>query len=340
MTLKTFALVALLATQAPTTSEEAPDTAAEAAGKAYFNSLQASMRNSGSARERALAARMALVQDPKGTGKALRAAAESAPGDGLVQMLWSGMGQPWNGCDTSSPCPEQALAWSRAEPGNGLAWLPAFQATYKSGNEQAIDAAIARIADAEVYDDHVIDAWSAYRTAIAAHPMPMQFVHAWRQQDAERPRDEKAARMEAAGVIAMAHAAAMPLSIQSLTHACDRARHPQLDTARFDHCAAIGRGLVQSNASVISKRIGSALVRMSGLENEADRQAQREHVWAWESASELLDERKHPGVLAGYFDDLASTGSETRAQELLMARHGVALQPPAEWQSRWQDGGR
>ena len=141
--------------------------------------------------------------------------------------------------------------------------------------------------------------------------------------------------MEAAGVLAMAHAAALPLPMQSLVHACDPSRHPGLASDRFENCANIGRGIVQSNASVVSKRIGAALVRRSGLETDADRQAARALSWGMEVGNELLDELEQPGRLAGYFEDLASTGSETRAQELLMTRHGVALEPPAGWKPRY-----
>jgi hypothetical protein len=314
----------MLATAAA--ADVGPDapTEAERAGKAYADALAQQLRTSTSARERALSARM-YPEDPVGGGKVLREAARAAPTDPLVQFMWATIGKTFSGCDAVSPCPEQTMAWARVEPGNALAWLPPFEALAGSGDEQGIDEAIRRMAHAGSYDDHFVDAWLAFRQAVAARPMPAQAV----KQLVEG--GNLASGKEASDVMAMAYAAALPLPMVSLSRACRREAHPQAAPARFEDCARIGRGISQSDSSVMMKQLGLSLVHVSGLENDADREAKRQMDWRQQAAVEAMN---RPGGAEGYFADLASTRSETRAQELLLARHGIALEPPADWQPR------
>jgi hypothetical protein len=288
-----FSLIFLLALAAPSTQDRI--------GFDYLASLQAQVRADGTPRERALF----LRSDEAGTTE-VRAAAKAAPADALVQMAASTYG-------------DDRLAWSRTEPANGLAWVAAVG---EDEEPAAIDAAIARIADADLYDDHFVDAWLVYRDLFAKRAMPTALVTTSGHGD----------RRLAVDVMAMAYAAALPMRWMAVTHACDRARHPQAPEARFEDCARIGRALEHSGASVVSKRIGGSLVRRSGLQDHADREAQRVLDWKLQVAGELLDEKSSPRELAAYFDDLASTRDEVRAQELLLARHGVARQPPADFQ--------
>jgi hypothetical protein len=81
----------------------------------------------------------------------------------------------------------------------------------------------------------------------------------------------------------------------------------------------------------MTKSLGANVVRRSGLEGDADREARRSLGWLMQASGELLDEKAHPGELKAYFADLAATSSETRAMELLLARHGRPIQPPADW---------
>ena len=167
MTMHHVLLAALLAASNPAAPAQAPQTAAEAAMKAYWDRLPNQLRTSESARERALGARFKAPEDPVGTGKALREAAQAAPTDALVQMIWATVGDRWSGCAAIESCPEQSLAWSRVEPDNGLAWVPVFEAMGKKGDARSIDADIARMAAARYYDDHYIDYWMAWRKAIS-----------------------------------------------------------------------------------------------------------------------------------------------------------------------------
>jgi hypothetical protein len=335
MSLHHLILAALLVATTP--KEAAPEarTAVESAGEAYWNSFQSQMRESPSPRERAMLARFNPLDDPAAMGRAMHAAAQAAPTDPLVQMLWSSVGERWSGCPASSPCPEQAMAWARVEPENGLAWVNAFVAVEsKTMDDKQVDAAIAGIAGKTRYDDHLIDFWLSYRNALAARPMPSSLVEML-AKDFGGTADLNSARQVVESVAAMSFAAALPLPMQNLMHACDPARHPQAPVARFENCARIGRGIVQSDSSLMSKMLGSALVRVSGFEDEADRAARRTLEWRQDAANKLLDQRDYQG----YFTDLASTRSETRAQELLLSRHGIPLAPPQRWKSGYNRQG-
>jgi hypothetical protein len=304
MTLTTLLLLAALATT-PGDTDAAAETAADAAGRAYTGSLLADIRANGSPRERALFARVDpdASSDPR---TALRAAAQAAPADALVQMTWSTLGG-------------DASAWARVEPANGLAWIPLVEGLPRDGKET--DSAIARIAEAPHFDDHFAETWLAFRRAIAARPMPPDVAVRSGQGNAGN----------AADIMAMAYAAALPVQFLTLSRACDHSRLPKPSAARLEACARIGRRIVASDSSVMSKRLGSMLVRVSGLQGDVDREMRRSIDWRLLASTELLDEKAHPGELKHYFTDLAATSSETRAMELLMARHGRPIEPPAHW---------
>jgi hypothetical protein len=320
MAIKVLALAALLATQVPAESAEAPETAAEAASKAYWASLQAGMAASRSPRERAFAAQGTFLD--RADDGALRSAAQSAPGDALVQMLWSTSG------DGSG---ERARAWEIVEPGNGFAVMTTFRAEARSADDRTIDAGIARIAAAEGYDDHLVDYWRAYRRAIAARPMPGIVVATFQGASGKGP-GVAATREEAGAIAAMARAAALSLApIVPVLRACRRSDHPDAPAQRFEDCARIGRGVMASRSSVLVKMAASSIVRVSGLENDADREARRRMEWRQASAGQAIDERVHRDAVRQYFSDLDSTGDEAHAQELAMARYGIAMDPPLDW---------
>jgi hypothetical protein len=304
MLLTTLLLLASLAT-APGDDEGVAETAAERAGREYTHRLLADIRANGSPRERALFARV----DPDVSSDLearLRAAAQAAPADALVQMEWTTHGG-------------DASAWSRVEPANGLAWIALVEGLPREG--QATDAAIARIAEASGYDDHFAETWLSFRRAIAVRPMPPEV----------RASFDQAGAGNAADISARAYAAAFPVRFASLSRACDQAVPPKPSTRRLQDCARIGRAIMASDVSVMTKSLGANVVRRSGLEGDADREARRSLGWLMQASGELLDEKAHPGELKAYFADLAATSSETRAMELLLARHGRPIQPPADW---------
>jgi hypothetical protein len=329
MSMHNLLFAALLATTTPATPPpDGPDPVLEAAGKAYWQSLQSTLRGSASPRDRALSAFAgATWEDPASTGKILREAAQSAPSDALVQMMWTTVGPKWGGCDQAAPCPEQSLAWAHAEPDNGFAWLPAFDEIARRGDDKAIDGEIGNMAAARYYDDHFVDFWLAYRKAILAHPMP-PLVLAAMVKGAGKPANAAAAPGLASSVAAMGPAAALPLPMQMLTRACNHSLHPEAAPPRFENCARIGRAIIASDSSANSKMIATVVVRVTGLETEKDRRARIALEWR---QNRLFNADSAAAGYAEYFADLASTGSEIRAQELAIARRGDPIDPPLDW---------
>jgi hypothetical protein len=143
--------------------------------------------------------------------------------------------------------------------------------------------------------------------------------------------------------VGTSYAALLPLggAIQSLVHACDRGRHPQASASRFEDCVRVGRLMSTSGTSMISVAIGHALARRSGMQTPADREAERKFRWMQVAYVDRAGQFESSEVeMRQYFADLVATGSETRAQELMLARHGVPLQPPADWKDpRPENGG-
>ena len=197
----------------------------------------------------------------------------------------------------------------------------------RNADDQAIDAGIAKIAAARYYDDRFVDFWLAYRKAIAANPMP-PLVLAGMLQGERKPANAAAAQELASSIASMATAAAIPGSMQMLTRSCNLSLHPEASPSRLENCARIGRSIIASDSSVMSKMIASAVVRVTGLETEADRQAQIALEWR---QNRVFNANAASSGYSDYFADLASTGSETRAQELAMARRGDPIEPPEGW---------
>jgi hypothetical protein len=328
-------IAAVLAAQTPPVDvpAEPVETEAElqaaARGRAYSVALGKVLSTSASPRERALGTRFYLDSPTDANtaagARALREAAAAAPSDVLVQAMWATASEAESGCDAASPCPERLLAQARAEPGNGLAWLPAFGGLDSKASEAEIESLLAKLAFADHYNDHFADYVGAWARAIASGPTLPRF---------EPPSLFADHPSQAMKVSAIAYAAAMVMpGMQTLLKLCRRSEQGQAPARRFELCAEAGRGMMRSGTSYISQSMGFALVRVSGLATADDKQLKRRLSWRMqgpENVSQFLDQ---PREFDLYFEDLLSTGSESRAVELLMQRHGIALEPPPDWKS-------
>jgi hypothetical protein len=180
---------------------------------------------------------------------------------------------------------------------------------------------------------------------------------AWRDVLRHVPLTEAEFRVAAAGAgfsgrawsrediqmsMATANAAAIAIGagLQNLVHACDRTRYPDASPQRFEDCARAGRMMARTGTSMISEAIGHALVRRAGMQSDADREAERAFKWRRER---LVDGYPRSEADAAewrlYFSDLVATKRESRAQELMLARLGIPLQPPADWQPKSTETG-
>jgi hypothetical protein len=112
---------------------------------------------------------------------------------------------------------------------------------------------------------------------------------------------------------------------------CSRKRQPDLPQARLETCARIGRKIMQTGTTLMMFGSGIGVVNSTGLATAEDLERVRRHRWM----TEQLGHTTGPGASGRefnlYFDDLLSTRSEIRAQELLLQRQGLTLDPPAGW---------
>lgn len=321
-------LAAMLAVQSP--AEAAQEQAEEAAARVNIEKVKriaTSLREAPSARERALGATMPLALteqerfvDDARSGEILRQAAEQARGDPLVQMLWALAPDKASGCDERNPCPGRRDALARLEPDNGFAWTPALKDAVKSGDAGAVDAALARIAEATRYDDYFVQGWQAWMAALG--PRARAF-------GAKSDRDIWTwAVSNATMVLGPSHVAMQ----------CSLHRHPNVSAARLDACARVGRLMSRAGTSVMTQRLGLAAVRGAGKQDADDLAVRRELDWLQVKHVELAGQAEsNPAEKKAYFADLVATGSEQRAIELSFQRHGISAKPPVGWESPTHD---
>jgi hypothetical protein len=340
MSLSSLVLSALLATASPATATATATEIAPSPGESAFpGQLWNSLRSSGSPRERALSI---FVGNPDwqsaseagvraAEGLRLREAADAAPTDPIVQLMWASAAEDRSGCDAAHPCAGRRLAFARLQPDNGAAWMPALNEAEQAGDAARVDDALAKMAKAQRFDDLYVEAWQAWKDIV--HRMPIGEAEL-RVAAARQNRSTNQAREEMELGVATSYAAMLPLggAIQSLVHACDRARYPKASARRFEDCARVGRLMSRSGTSMITVAIGHALMRRSGMQTQADREAERNFRWTQSAYIDRVGQFEGSAAeMRQYFADLVATGSETRAQELLLARHGIPLQAPSDW---------
>jgi hypothetical protein len=100
----------------------------------------------------------------------------------------------------------------------------------------------------------------------------------------------------------------------------------------LEDCRRIGQTIAAEADSVIARALGLGLQGAAGADSEQYLAARRSHEWRLQQFS-ALDARMEaePALLTAYYRDVLDTNSEVRAQELLLARAGIALEPPADW---------
>jgi hypothetical protein len=280
---------------------------------AYFEEAQRfarSLRASSSPRDRAFGAMLGVEDGSDGSpvnGRTLREAAQAAPADVLVQAMWAMRSSKADACDASSPCPDRRFAQARLEPDNGLAWIMGLNDLDPVKDAKEYDALLAKVVAAGYLDDHYTD-----------------FVQAWAEIfERTSPRDE-------ALVAGVASSAAMTWEWFEITRACKAELHPQLPAHHFELCAQFGRKLMQSDSALITRSIGFAVIKVSGLATAQDLEAKR--VMDWQQYA-LVRSPGSPAEDRRFIEDVLSTRSEGRALELMLARQGLAQIPPADWKA-------
>jgi len=297
---------------------------------AWSKSFEASLRDSASPRERALGTKTGLEPWSEATaatrGRQLREAAEAAPADPLVQSMWAIASDAEAGCDARSPCPGRRLAHARVEPGNAVAWIAAFPEAGEKASEAEVEDVLEKMATADRADDHFVESFRAWNDIYSARPLAPGLQR--------EPSQYHGQPKQAVQVAAVAAAAAMVGSNwRPVLKACRSKEQAQAPSRRFELCAQAGRVFMRNGTSFLTESLGYSLVRNSGLVRAEDRLQRRRSQWRQQAMATLAEVFDKPQEADLYFNDLLDTGMEARAVELLMQRHGIPIEPPADWQA-------
>lgn len=330
MSLILASLLVVAATVAPAHPAPVADparVAEQASYQAWMHGTEQALRASASPRDRALAALLRSLQaapDPAADdrGALLRAAAQAAPDDALVQFLWAQASPGNSGCDDGHPCPERVAAAAHMQPDNAAAWVAVVDDAWQRKDTAAIDAALARMAQATGYDDQQGQLLMAWLDVYQRHPLPAT------AEVGAAGRSPSADAFNAA----MSMAAVMLPSYQGLTQSCHREWQPQASAQRFVDCATIGRGMLAHADDLIGQMIGRALLRLSGQATAADVDAARVAQWQYAQWQQMQRSWDDATADAALMEDWQQAGNEVAVMRLQLTRAGIPLQPPAGWQ--------
>jgi hypothetical protein len=137
--------------------------------------------------------------------------------------------------------------------------------------------------------------------------------------------------------IALSAAFAVP-AYQPLTRACDASAKPAPGDARKADCVTVGRLLLSQGSTIITQRMGAAILRKVGQFGSEDQRQLREIDWIMAQYNTMSSSQPDKG------DDVASQLKEWTLDHKVgdreidswkrrLARHGLANTPPADWVS-------
>jgi hypothetical protein len=338
MGLLSVTLTAILAAQsAPADAKPAEEsTGPSPAVRAYQAQLQADLRNSQSPRERALGARLLYdgpdyAEQAKSQGRDLRAAAKAAPDDALVQYLWAMIHDDADaGCSADDPCPDRRLAAARVEPDNGAAWLLPLRGLKDQRDSAEADELLAKAAAADRFDDHSIEQVRAWEDALKSRPLPAPEI-------VRERLGSSVGKFEGAGPEVSVRALGFANAFESQINApfpnfhCRKSELAQLPAARFENCAKIGRKMMRAGNSGMMQGVGYRYVSLAELSTPEDEAVRRTQLWRADRFLDHAEDMQSAEGFAAFYGDLVSTNSGETAQNRLLQRAGVALEPPADW---------
>ncbi|MCQ4165936.1 hypothetical protein [Tahibacter harae] len=272
--------------------------------------------------------------DPAYSGKVraelLRNAAAAAPDDALVQ--WVAMtAMPGDGgkvgCAAPAGLPANIDNVLRLESDNGLAWLPVLSHAYQNDDALGMDAALARMAAAERFDDHVDDFAKVLAQFHADHPQLLQTLskivrEADPRQPPQEPGDEVSA--EAFGIMEAERVSPYPLLLLSVCGG-DPQSTP-LQPTRRAICADVAQRMLRLGKSSDLQTAGLSLLHQLGERDTAAEAAAREYQWL---TSVIF---QSPDVDNDVAAEWLRSGNEQQAMRTVAQARGLPLTPPPFWQ--------
>jgi hypothetical protein len=325
-------------------SQQTPEEkAAQVAGQSYMLSLALSLSNSASPRDRAMATEVwgiVDVWDHRATASAdrlrrgaiLRAAAEAAPDDALVQWMWVHASPEDSGCNATRPCPHRLEAVALLQPDNGSAWVPLFNAAWMAKDVPAAESTLADMARSTNFDEQSGTALKAWMDIYQRYPVR-------RSVFVPRSDEDKFEEQTVEFTSSLAFAGAMAIqNLGELVNACRYEKNPDASPQRFRDCAQVGRLMMAHSSSLISRQIGRALLRVSGQATAEDIAKARVVEWQYEQWGNVIPADDDVEYLKAEASDWLDTSDEIKVLQREMQRKGIPLNPPAEWQPHGRDG--
>jgi hypothetical protein len=311
-------------------ADELPDPeelAAETVWKVYQLSIFDALSRSNDPRDLAMVTLTGFLDFDSGSQQverreALRARAiRAAPDDVLVQWMAS---RATNGSAAAAAASKRL---QHLEPENAAVWLDELRAAAQRKDSRGVDLALAKMSSASRFDLHYSELIKAIAETYLRFPAtPYAMAMATTHEEPLPP--EFMSFTQATSVTA---AVGLP-AFQDFINAC-RAVPGQTFTRATD-CARIGRLLIAHGDTVLGKRFGYALLRVSRTFTDDDLFAARNDDWVYEKSQTLdtanLDAESVSASIA-YQKDWIETGSEMEAMRRMVAHAGLALFPPNDW---------
>jgi hypothetical protein len=307
--------------------------AAENAWKQYQQSLFDTLSHSPEARDWAMATLLghatATTATPRPTGPArdelLRRAARAAPDDVLVQLVMARQSDPIAAPDAAAAA-AAARKLQTLEPDNAEVWLDDVRTAALAKDQHAIDKALSRVAACRRFDSHYANFLRVMSDIYRRNPVADEYWSLASNEDKDFPREA------APFVFAMSAAAVAGLpSYQYLVNVCRVDPASAKNAVRSDACAAIGRTMIEHGDTLITNRMGHALLRVSRTFTDADLAAVRNFDWIYSKAARLMTDDRSTESIFAYQADWIDSNSETQAMRRRLVRNGIPTTPPDDW---------
>jgi hypothetical protein len=318
------------AAQAEGAVEDAQTKARASAWFAYRRSVIDALSASPDPRDWALAA---LLPDHDGDGTNLHPHASAlldralplAGDDRLV--LWIATVQNTDGKSAAHLTALQRLR--DIEPENAAVWIVVLDDATARKDDDAIGAALRRMADARRFDTRTAQLAKAVTDVFRRYPVSPELIESLSDRES-KPTSEAIAVTTA---LAVTGAVGMP-GFQHLVNACQVVAAGAKNISRRDDCGAAGRLLMLHSDTLVASRIGMAVLRVSKTYESADLEAARSNDWIYDQYLSTVPTEENEQALAwatAYQRDWIETGSELEAMRRAMTRAGIALAPPDNW---------
>lgn len=333
-------------TEAQAVEELAQDRAAyeriQQGWREAFLPLFEQLRQSSAPRDWMLASQLFQLgdADPASNGAArvelLKNAAAAAPDDALVQWV-AAVAMPASGgggCSAPKALPANLDDLLRLESANGLAWLPLLQQAYQDKDALGVDAALARMAAAERYDDHRQEYTRLLVKLYTENPQVGKRVAA-DLTDVVGAMDESSDADVSFGM-AMGQAIAVAPSLYLLDKVCDPQQQPAPDARRLALCADVGQRLAERGASSSLRRDGESLLQQLGQSQGKLQALDRELQYLSWMLEQSPDQQRAAAI---FRDEWIRSGDEVDALRATVNALGLPTTPPAMWQPAVEDEG-